>query len=602
MDDSSYPRTVTDALLALESHRAHGYTFLGHDGQAVFRSFGDIVAAARSAGAMLRDEGLRRGDRVVLIIPDTETFVVGFFAALLAGGVPVPLYPPFALGRLEYYLEHTAGLIRQARARMVVAPRRLKGILWPVTETARSVAHILAAESLIDSRPRAFEPEPADPDDLAFIQFTSGSTRASRGVQVSHANLVANCIGIVGEGLQLDSTKDKGLSWLPLYHDMGLIGFVIAPLFVPVSVVLMPTTMFLRRPLQWLDLIHRHRATVTFAPNFAYALVTSRATDAHVRRWDLSCLRVAGCGAETISARTLRAFEARFAPADLPAEALLPSYGMAEATLSISFKPLGTRWKSDMVDGPTFREKGQAVPALENAGDTLEFVSCGRWFRRHAVRVVDEQGEILPERSVGEIVVSGPSVTRGYTGGEEASADTYKDGWLHTGDLGYIAEGELYVSGRKKDVIVINGRNYLPEAIEWAVGDILGVRRGNVVAFSRPGERGTEELVIACEVRTRDLESLRKTIAARVNEAFGLPVADIVFLPARTLPKTTSGKVQRQKTRELYARNALAGAAPRAGGREAALSTLLALRMRSMVSRVRHSTRRVLKPEDQEPD
>ncbi len=598
MEDRQQPGTVCDVLLTLESHQQHGYTFLDHDGQEIRHSFSEIVAEAKATAAALRTQGLERGDRLALIVPSAHDFVVGFFGALLAGVVPVPLYPPFALGRLEFYLESTATLLRDAGARMVVTPRRIRRILWPVTETAKRLERILAAETVIGARGEPFVPSPVAPEDIAFIQFTSGATQVSRGVAVTHGNLVANCRCIIKEGLVVDPEKDKGLTWLPLYHDMGLIGFVIAPLFAPASIVIMPPTMFLRRPLQWLDMIHRHRATVTFAPNFAYALVTNRATIAHVERWDLSCLRVAGCGAEPISAQTLEAFEQRFAPAGLRKDALLPSYGMAEATLSISFKPLATRWRKDVVDGPIFREEGRAVPAPACAEDTIEFVSCGRWFRHHDVRILDEAGAPLPDRNVGEIAFSGPSVTPGYQGSRSGGSDTYRGGWLHTGDLGYVAGGELFVSGRKKDLIVINGRNYLPEAIEWAVGDIPGVRRGNVVAFSRPGNRGTEELVLACEVRSSDHEALAKSIAARVTETFGLPVADVVLLAPRTLPKTTSGKMQRRKARELYIEGGLAETGPRRGGHDVALSRLVALRMRAMVSRVRHTTRRVLRSDE----
>ncbi len=585
--------TVTDALLALEAHDAHGFTFLEYPDGEISHTFAELIARARATAGWLQSRGMNPGDRLALIIPDAHEFVVSFYGALLAGVVPVPLFPPFALGELQAYLEKTARLLQRAGARMVLTPKRIERILWPVTDTARSVEWIVALESVSRARPDGFDPVAVRPEDPAFIQFTSGSTQASRAVIVTHGNLVANCRAIVGEGLVLDPGGDRGLSWLPLYHDMGLIGFVIAPLFVPVSVVFMPTTMFLRRPLLWFEMVHQKRATVTFAPNFAYSLVTNRVTEAHLRKWDLSCLRVAGCGAEPISAQTLETFLERFSRAGLRADALVPSYGMAEATLSISFKPAGTPWRTDVVDGRIFREHGRAIPVERTLEDTIEFVSCGRWLSGHSVRILDEEGNILDERCVGEIVVAGPSVTPGYLDDEAATRATYRDGWLHTGDLGYLADGELYVSGRKKDLIIVHGRNYTPEAIEWVIGEIPGIRRGNVAVFSRPGPRGTEEVVVACEVRSNDYDSLRKAIQARVSDTFGLSVADIVFLAPRTLPKTTSGKIQRQRARQLYMEGSLAAQGPRGTGRSVPLSHLVALRMRAMVSRVRHSTRRV---------
>ncbi|MGH7439176.1 MAG: AMP-binding protein, partial [Polyangiaceae bacterium] len=373
---------------------------------------------------------------------------------------------------------------------------------------------------------------------------------------------------------------DKGVSWLPLFHDMGLIGFVVGPLFANIPCVFLPTASFVRAPRLWLDKIHQHRGTITYAPNFAYALVAKRLKDRDVEGLDLSCLRVAGCGAEPIQPRAMRDFAARLAPAKFDPCAFLPSYGMAEATLAVTFVPKGEGLRTDDVDARELAS-GRATPSSDEA-PPRSIVDCGRAFPGHEVAIVDEGGSKLGDRQVGQIVVSGPSVALGYHEQPELTAATFKPiagtddaRWLHTGDLGYLVEGRLFVCGRVKDVIIVRGRNYYPSDIEWAVGDLAHVRRGNVVAFGVQATEegvandgsGEERLVVCCEGASADADAIREAATARVAEQFGLTVREVVVVPLASLPRTSSGKPQRNATRRMYIEGTLRlGRTVRSGG------------------------------------
>jgi len=597
MNSSQDPTTVLEAILRAEPVQDRGYTFIQDDGESKFYAFHDMIEWARRRAGELQSLGLSKGDRVALIIPDNDEFVVTFLGALMAGILPVPLYPPFALGKLNAYLSATASIIDSAGATVVVTTKRVQSILWPITDQAPTLKTLTTVEKIRTKGAIQFTPVEIVAEDPAFLQYTSGSTADPKGVVVTHRSLSANCLAIVRDGTQAHPYDDLGLSWLPLYHDMGLIGFVLAPLFVPLSVVLVPTLHFMKRPLSWMDLLHKHKATITFAPNFAYSLLSRRATDEHMKRWDLSRVRITGCGAEPISAEIMRTFLKHFGKAKLSETALVPCYGMAEATLALTFKELGTVWRSEVVDGPTFRTEGRAIPQ-DGAEDSLEFVSCGRAVSHHQVEIIDEEGGRLPERSVGEILFSGPSLTAGYFQAEKTTAQAYVDGWLHTGDLGYMADGQLFVTGRKKDLIIINGRNYVPQAIEWVVEEIPGIRRGNVVALSRPGPGGTEELVVVCEVRTEETAALRKAVVKRLNQELTLALGDLVFLQPGQLPKTTSGKLQRRKTLDRYVDGSLGSEGLRTQGQTGQLLQLTGHMMRGMVSRVRHTVRGKFSPSE----
>jgi fatty-acyl-CoA synthase len=594
--------TFAHAIRSVEGLTAGGFTFLQSDGTERHYSFDAVSREAFRRGGHLLARGLRRGDRLGLVIPEGDEFVLSFLGALAAGVVPVPMYPPLAFGKLDAYIDTTAHILRAAGARQLLTTRKVQAVLWSLVDKVAGLESLFTAESFAgEAGAPPPDPDALKPSDTAFLQFTSGSTAAPKGVVVTHSGLMANTRAIIRELLHA-GPDDKGVSWLPMYHDMGLIGFVLAPLLGPTPVVYIPTLDFVKHPTIWLDTVAKHRGTITFAPNFAFALATRRTPERKLAALDLSCIKALGCGAEPNHPATLRAFLERFAPTGLRPQAILPCYGMAEATLAMSFCALDEELVTDRVAPESYHAEGRAEAAAEtpaggdagggDAGAPLEFVSCGRALPGHTLVVVDEEGRELPERRVGEIVFRGPSVAAGYFDNREATAATFTAAGLRTGDLGYFAGGQLYVTGRMKDIIILNGRNYDPQTIEWQAAEVPGVRKGNVVAFSRPGA-ATEELVVVAETKEPPERqgALAAAVKERVQEQLFLPVADVLFLEAGALPKTSSGKLQRRKTRAQYLDGTLGGEGVRTLGERGEALTLARHVARSFVSRVRHEVK-----------
>jgi fatty-acyl-CoA synthase len=588
------PKTLLDALD--ECHLvgdARGYSFVDSAGATVTLGFRTLVDEARRRGRQLAGLGLQKGDRVALVIPDAKEFVLTFLGAVTRGIVPVPLYPPLSLGKLDAYLGSMVRTLNASAIDLVVSTSAVQKILWsvlPRVPTARDLVTVEQLASAAESDEPAPEIAPTDP---VFLQFTSGSTSNPKGVVVTHASLCANSIGIMRAGLEANPEVDRALSWLPLYHDMGLIGFVLAPLTIAMPSVFLPTIAFVKRPTLWMDAIHEHRATITFAPNFAFARVTKRTTEADLARWDLSCLRVVGCGAEPIHAGTMRAFVEKFAAAGLPRDAMLPCYGMAEATLAMSFVGLRKLLLVDAIDPDACSTAGRAVPAPTSSG-ALELVSCGAPFPGHELGIFDDHDRRLGERAIGEIRFKGPSVAAGYFRNNEQSRQVFggtrDDGWLRTGDLGYIADGNLFISGRKKDMLIIHGRNYYPQSIEWLVEDVAGVRKGNVVVFSVPGAT-SEEIVVVAETGENDAakrQQIAVAVKTHVNEEMALAIGDVTLVGTGELPKTTSGKLQRSKTREQYLAGTLGTEGVRSLSANAQRVALARHVAAGIVSRLRH--------------
>jgi len=583
---------VIPALNACEGERSRGFTFVGAKGpgEDLFVSFHDLRLAAQRRAAHYAAAGLRRGDRVALVIPEGEHFVPAFLGALWGGLIPVPLYPPVSLGKLDAFMDSLVGILNVATPRVLVTTDRVGKVLWPAVGRIPSIEKVIRTEDLA-GEPGGALPPAADlrDEEVAFLQFTSGSTALPKGVMVTHGSLAANCKAIIVDGLQSGNGRaDLAVSWLPLYHDMGLIGFVLSPLCYRIPTALIPTLSFIKNATLWMEMIHKHRATLSFAPNFAYALVTKRAKPEQIARWDLSTMRAFGCGAEPINPDTMRAFVKAMTPAGLKPEALLPCYGMAEATLAMSFVPLDEALRTDRIDSERYHGEAKAVP-VSNGAAFIEVVSCGRTFPGHQVVAKDERGRILPDRAVGELCFRGPSVSGGYWKNPEATKAAFRDGWLHTGDLGYLDGGNVFVSGRIKDILIVNGRNYHPQRIEWLVDEIPGVRRGSAAVFTRPGA-ASEEIVVAAESRTQDFAAVKAEIVARVSEEFQLAVSDVALVPPGTLPKTSSGKLQRRKTREQYLNGSI-GRSGRGGKSRLAVAKHLAL---SLVGRARHEVRKIL--------
>lgn len=549
--------TLADAVRQLGHHGDRGFVFVRPDGTERFCSFSELCDRAERRAATLHARGLKKGDRLAIVVPEPDEFVLSFLGAVMGGIVPVPIYPQLSFKNVESYHDTVAHIATASGASMILTTSATRPYVEPVLPRVASLSSssplatideiATADDGKIDVR--------VAPDDLAFLQFTSGSTSRPKGVMVTHRNLAWNSEAFMVHGLKKDSSFDKGVTWLPLFHDMGLIGFVIGPLFTDIPVVFMPTASFVRNPRIWLDKIHEHRGTITYAPNFAYALVAKRVKEKDVASLDLSSLRRTGCGAEPIQARTLREFAEKLAPAKFDPKSFLSSYGMAEATLAITFVPADSGVRTDLVEKAGL-ERGEARPPSGGEAAAQELVNCGHAFPEHEIAVVDEQGRVLGDRQVGQIITRGPSISKGYYLEPELTAEAFKKGpgghtWLYSGDLGYLVDGEVFICGRLKDMIIVRGRNFYPSDLEWAVSEIPGVRRGNAVAFSVDVD-GEEQLVIAAEGLSQEAAALKPAIAQRIVADFALTPHEVRIVPQGMLPRTSSGKPQRRKTRQMY--------------------------------------------------
>jgi fatty-acyl-CoA synthase len=544
-------RTFIEVLRDNCVYSDHAHVFVRMDGSERRVSYPDLWGYALQRAHRLHELGLQKGDRVALILPEPDSFVLSFIGCLTGGIVPVPMYPPLTLAKLEAYGETVRHILQASGAKVLVTVPGLRDMLalHGVVDTEGGLRIITDDELAGEPMRRVEPPCRVELEDLAFLQFTSGSTRKPKGVMVTHRNLSVNAHAIMFDGLR-STPADKGVSWLPLFHDMGLIGFVIAPVFAQVQVMFLPTMSFIRRPGTWLDAIHRFRGTITFAPNFAYALSVRAVKESQSQDWDLSCLKALGCGAEPIQPDVVRGFLQRFGQNGMRPQAILPCYGLAEATLAVTFVGLDETLATDRVDAESMK-KGYAQPWRLNGATALELVSCGRPFPGHELRIADDHGRALPERVVGHVLLRGPSVTGGYFEAPEETAEVFKDGWLWTGDLGYLAGGELYVCGRAKDLIIVHGKNYYPHDVERIASEVHGVRMDQCVAFARSGPDG-EECVVVCEAQgsESDIEAIDRGIKQRVRAELGVPVAEVVLIKRNAMPKTSSGKVRRRETKQ----------------------------------------------------
>ena len=530
-------------------------------------TFGELYDRATAVAAELRKRSLEPGQTVAIMLPTCAEFFFTFAGVLLAGGIPVPIYPPFRADRITEYAERQSSILRNAEARFLVTFRQAEGLarlLQPKVPTLREVlnaerlANAEAAPEQKSAQWRAVEnlSHQSRADDIAFLQYTSGSTGDPKGVTLTHANLLANIRSIVA-GLEL-KPEDVAVSWLPLYHDMGLIGAWFVPLFSGHPLVAMSPLAFLSRPERWLRAIHRHRGTISPAPNFAFELCVRKIPEKDLEGLDLSCWRAALNGAEPVQAGTMDRFAERFAPYGFRREALRPVYGLAEASLGISVSRGDTGYRVDRIERATFESSQRAVRAEKDEPRVLEFVGSGRPLPDVDVRIVDADGQDLAERREGQLWFRSPSGTSGYYRNPTATREIVGEGgWINSGDFAYLADGEIYITGRAKDLIIKGGRNLYPHEIEELAGHVDGVRAGCVVAFGAPDERsGTEKLVVAAELRGRPAASDKKRIEADiarvVNQAMGVPPDQIELLAPQSIPKTSSGKLRRGETRRLF--------------------------------------------------
>jgi len=519
-------------------------------------TFSDLWSRVLKVGGGLASSGIRFGDRVALLLPTCSDFLAAFLGIQSAGAVAVPIYPPIQLDEIASYLTRHARLLQNAGVRALVTDAQILPVARLLQDRVAGLDVVATvADFDVDV---GFGAVRVSPDDLGLIQYSSGSTGIPKGVALRHGTLVSN-IKANARGVDLVA-EDVCVSWLPLYHDMGLIGAWLGALFHSTPFVLLSPLHFLNRPERWLWAVHRFRGTISPAPNFGYELCCRKVQDHQIEGLDLSSWKAAMNGAEPVPESTIERFCTRFAPYGFRREAMMPVYGLAETCVGLSFTPILRGPRIDHVDRATFLDARRAVPSADgDAGnDTLAFISCGRPLAGHELRVVDPQdlhGAEVGEREEGRIQFRGPSTMDGYFNAPKATkAVRAGDGWIDTGDLGYVADGELYVTGRIKDLIVKGGRKYHPQDVEHAAQTVAGIRTGCVVAFAVPDDRGSESMVILCETREAKErhDVLRKAVTSAVFDHIGTSPDRVVMLPPRSLLKTSSGKLRRAAMRARY--------------------------------------------------
>lgn len=528
-------------------------------------TYGELAARARAIARGLIARDVAPGDRVALMLPTSIDYFIAFFGILYAGAVPVPIYPPMRLSQIEDHLRRQIGILRNAGACLLITmPEglRLAGLLRAQVESmaaVESVADLEAATATINL------PPPGGPDSVALIQYTSGSTGDPKGVVLSHANLLAN-IRAMGSVMEA-SSADVFVSWLPLYHDMGLIGAWLGCLYFAAPLYAMSPMSFLVRPESWLWAMHRFRATFSASPNFGFEFCLTKIPDANLAGLDLGALRMVANGAEPVSVQTLRRFIDRFGRYGFPARAMAPVYGLAECSVGLAFPPLGRSPIIDRVNRDRLSTEGVAEPARPEDSKPLEIVACGQPLPGHEIRIVDEAGRELGERREGRLEFRGPSTTRGYFHNESKTRGLFHDGWLDSGDRAYMAGGDVCITGRVKDIIIRAGRHIYPQEIEEAVAEIPGIRKGGVAVFGvTDRQSGTERVVVLAETRETDTsarEALERRAQEIANDVAGTPADEIVLAPPGAVPKTSSGKIRRSAAKELYSSGRI-GAPPRA--------------------------------------
>jgi 1-acyl-sn-glycerol-3-phosphate acyltransferase len=553
----NHAKTLTEMLdWHAENHPDHLHVTVLQDENVALgtMSYRDLQTAARAVAQGLISRDIVPGDRIAMMLPTSTDFFASFFGILYAGAVPVPIYPPARMAQLEEHMRRQIVILRNAGARaLVTVPegRALAVLLRSQIETLNSVETVATLSAERTSMPL---PPLNDPEAMGLMQYTSGSTGDPKGVMLTHRGLLEN-VRSMGHAMDA-SSADVFVSWLPLYHDMGLIGAWLGTCYFGARLYVMSPIAFLVRPATWLWAMHKYRATFSGGPNFAFELCASRIDEKDLEGLDLSALRFIVDGAEPISPQTLRRFDARFQKYGMDKGVVSPSYGLAENCVGLCFPPFGRGPLIDRIKRDSMANRSYAEPAGPDDTDVLEMVACGHPIENNEVRIVDGAGRELGERQEGMLEFRGPSITNGYFRNEEKTKELFHDGWVKSGDRAYIAAGDIYITGRVKDIIIRGGRNTYPQEIEEALSAIPGIRKGGVAAFGSPDpENGTERLIVMAETKETDPEA-RAALIAKAHEAVtaiaGSAADDIVLVPPRGVPKTSSGKVRRSSAKELY--------------------------------------------------
>lgn len=516
--------------------------------------YAQLALEAKELARKLISMDFKHGDRVVIVAETHPNFLRGFFACQYAGLIPAPVPVPIQLGSRAGYVRKTRDLLISAHATAVFAP---ESVLPLVNEACKDIdmKFVGDIENLkelpVDSSIELYK---AKPEDTAYIQFTSGSTKFPRGVVIEQKAVLSNLARIISHGIKI-TPEDRAISWLPFYHDMGLVGLVLSPIASQTTVDYIDTRDFAMRPRRWLEIMSMNKATITFSPPFGYELVERRLRENKKLDYDLSHWRIAGIGAETIRPEPLTRFSKLLSKCGFKESAFLPCYGMAECSLAISFADLDKPITIENVDGEQLAENNIAIPAKASSTQRVaKFVDCGPSLPDHQIEVRDQKGNELPDRQVGVIFVKGPSVMSHYFDNSEETENSLRDGWLNTGDIGFLIDGRVFITGREKDLIIVNGRNIWPQDIEHLAEEQPEIRTGDALAFSAPGFKSETTVVLVMQCRERD-EQTREDIIKRVESAVLEDIGVKCFIklvPPHTLPRTSSGKLSRSAARRDY--------------------------------------------------
>jgi fatty-acyl-CoA synthase len=545
--------TTLPSRIERATERGGSLTFVGSD-PAQRVGWDRLHEEARATAAALQARDVTRGSHVAVLGPTTRKLVTAVEATWLAGATVVVLPLPMRLGSLDEFVLQTRLRIHGSDADMVLVDGDLAAFIEPLPGDPPLV---LLDDVVGAAAPDDYVPVAVEPDDLAVLQFTSGSTADPKGVMLPHRVILAN-LDAAAQAVGLDPAEDVVVSWLPLYHDMGLIGCLTLPMITGTDLVLGAPQDFMAAPARWMEWMSEYRGTATAGPNFAYALA-ARA----LRRLDgldLSPWRIALNGAEPVDPDTMEAFCEAAERHGFDRRAAFPAFGMAEVAIAGTFPVPHSGVRMDTVDAQALETERYAAPADPAATEGVRRLArLGRPVPGLEVRICDpETGEEMSEREVGELEIRGTSVTPGYYKRPDATAAAFRDGWLRTGDLAYLVDGELVICGRIKDLIIVGGRNVYPEDVERAVARVDGVRAGNVIAFGVEGRKGREEIVVVAETKqAEEAPAIRQAVATKVREAVGLPPGEVVLVAPGTLPKTSSGKLQRSLCRDRYLDRAL---------------------------------------------
>jgi acyl carrier protein len=552
----AHAQTLTEALeYHVEKQPERLCVFLYEEQKEVPITYRALYEGALNYAARLAEAGLQPGQMVAIMLPTSKEYLFAFYGTLLAGGVPVPLYPPARLTTIEDHMTRHVGILKSAGATIMITIPEAKALAWLLRAQVESLRAVMVPADF-SSGNASFTPVKGRSGHIGFLQYTSGSTGNPKGVVLTHANLLAN---VQAMGKAVSATQsDVFVSWLPLYHDMGLIGGCFATMFLGFPVVLMSPLAFLSRPSSWLRAIHRHRGTISGGPNFSYELCIRRIDESEMEGLSLDTWRFAFNGAEPVSPETITTFTDKFSRWGFRANSMSPVYGLAECSVGLAFTTPGEPYRLDVLDRETFTTTGEAVDADPQDPSPLKILGCGEVIPGHDMRVVDGAGLEQPDRQEGTLQFRGPSATSGYYRNPEATKALFDGEWVNTGDRAYLADGMVYITGREKDIIIRGGRNISPYELEEAVGDLPGIRRGCVAVFgSMDRASGTERVVVLAETREKEAalhEDLKKRINELAMSLIAAPADDIVLAPPATVPKTSSGKIRRVAAREYYER------------------------------------------------